>query len=157
MSIAHTGPQGDDPEEMKLSPSEQRGHNIAMRLSGAGRGGRGSTQKALASIALGFEMFVIFLTGLTVYGLQILDPAWWGIVGGVALCAISVVALACMRFGLVGILLGWTVQALFCASAILLPGIIVPAVLFVALWVYCMVKGGQIDRQKALWAAQNPE
>src|SRR5690606_2929201 len=47
------------------------------------RAPRTLTQK-LGSIVLGFESIVVFLAGLTVYGLKALPegiPPWWGIVG----------------------------------------------------------------------------
>ena len=61
-------------EELQLSPSEAAAHNAAMRLSGAGRGEvAAKTQRALASITLGFEMIVVVLIGLAIFGLSLLE------------------------------------------------------------------------------------
>lgn len=139
-----------DPEELRLSPSETFAHNSAMRVAGAGRdGGEAKTQRALASIVLGFELIVVFLIGMTTFGLALLEPAELGIWGGLALCAVIVVALATMRFGKVGIILGWIVHGLILLTAFVLPVALVVGVVFSALWVYCMIKGAGIDRDRA--------
>ena len=139
-------------DELPLSPTERAGVGAVDRISG-NRRGRGSTRAALGSIALGFEMFVIFLAGLAVFGLRAVEPAEMGIWAALALCGLSVIAIATMRWTL-GIVLGWVVQALLFASAIVLPAILFVAFLFGGLWVYVMVKGAAIDRQRAVWRAQ---
>lgn len=147
MNSARAGlPEG---EELQLSPSETVAHNAAMRLSGAGRGEvEAKTQRALASITLGFELIVVVLIGLAIFGLSLLEPRELGlwIAGGLALAC--VLALGFMRVGKVGIRLGWAVHALMLATAFILPASLVVSLLFTALWVYCMVKGAQIDRQR---------
>ena len=45
-----------------------------------------------------------------------------------------------------GITLGWLVQALTWASAVLVPAMIGVAVVFTALWVLLLVQGSKIDR-----------
>ena len=134
-------------EELQLSPSETVAHNAAMRLAGAGRGEvEAKTQRALASITLGFELIVVVLIDLAIFGLSLLEPRELGlwIAGGLA--AACVLALGFMRIGRVGIWLGWVVHALMLATAFILPASLVVSLLFTALWVYCMVKGAQIDR-----------
>lgn len=149
--------QGAD--ELRLSPSETLAHNSAMRISGAARrDDPGSkTQRALASIVLGFELIVVVLIGLTIFGLGLLEPRELGlwIAGGLAL--VCVAALALMRVGRAGIWLGWIAHALMLATGfILLPALVVGAI-FTALWIYCMVKGARIDRDRVAWlAAQEP-
>jgi hypothetical protein len=145
-------PSSPEQDEHPLSPSERMGVNAVNRISG-NRRGRGSTQAALGSIALGFEIFAILLTGLTVFGLRRLDPPELGIWGGVGLTIISVIALATMRWK-VGIWLGWLVQLLLLLTGIVLPPSLFVSVLFTALWVYVMIKGAKIDRQRAVWRAQ---
>ena len=130
-----------------LSPSERMGLNAAHRFAGHHRG-RGSTRAALASILLGFELVVIFLTGMTMFGLRVFQPPELGIWSGVALCALTVVALMCMRTR-AGIFLGWIVQLLLLAGALLLPGIAIVALIFIALYAFACVKGAQIDRMRA--------
>jgi hypothetical protein len=131
-------------------------HNSAMRISGA-RGGQRSTQRALASIVLGFELIIVVLIGLTIFGLGITEPRELGLYLGGGLATVILVALAIMRRGNAGIYLGWAVHGLMLLSAVLLPMALVVGVLFTALWVYCMVKGAQLDRERARWIAEHPD
>lgn len=158
MSPRATQPDDAQEPEFTLSPSESFAHNAAMRVAGAGaaEATNARTQRALASIVLGFELIVVFLIGMTVFGLGITDPRELGIYGGIGLCAVIIVALATMRFGKVGIWIGWAVHVLMLLSAIVLPMALVVGIIFTALWVYCMVRGTRIDRDRAAWlAAQN--
>ena len=141
-------------DELQLSPSEAAAHNAAMRLSGAGRGEvEAKTQRALASITIGFELIVVVLIGLAIFGLSLLDPRELGlwIAGGLAVAC--VLTLGFMRVGKVGIWMGWGVHLLMLATAFILPASLVVSLLFTALWVYCMVKGTQIDRQRQAYYA----
>lgn len=147
-----------DDDELRLSPSEAAAHNAAMRIAGAGRPEvEAKTQRALASITLGFELIVVVLIGLAIFGLSLLEPRELGlwIAGGLAFAC--VLALALMRMGKVGIWLGWAVHALMLATAFILPLSLVVSLLFTALWVYCMVKGAQIDRQRVAYYASFAE
>lgn len=154
-----TGPQdsplGND-DDLALSPSETMAHNSAMRLSGGANGQR-STQRALASIVLGFELIVVVLIGLTMFGLGITEPRELGLYLGGGLGLLIIVALGVMRRGKIGIVLGWIVHVLMLLTAILLPMALIVGLLFTALWIYCMVKGAQIDRDRAAWLAQQPD
>ncbi|WP_241156206.1 DUF4233 domain-containing protein [Leucobacter chromiireducens] len=155
MNRDHATPNGGDtPDEpeLTLSPSETVAHNSAMRISGARRGGT-STQKALASIVLGFELIVVVLIGLTLFGLGTLEPRELGLYIGGALAVVIIAGLATVRFGRVGITIGWIVHALMLATAFILPMALIVGLLFTALWVYCMVKGSQMDRDRAAWIA----
>lgn len=152
-------PQGDSADQknepdLELSPSETFAHNTAMRLSGATRADSDAkTQRALASIVLGFELIVVFLIGITIYGLALLDPPELGIWGGIGMCVVIIVALGTMRMGRVGIMIGWAVHALMLLSGSIMLMALIPGVIFTALWVYCMVKGARIDRDRAAWVA----
>lgn len=132
-------------DELRLSPSETIAHNSALRLSGAARGKR-SVKRSLAAIVLGFELIVVFLGGMTVYGLGVLEPRELGIYGALALCALMIVALACLR-SRVGIWLGWVAHGAMFLAMIVLPAFGVVAVIFTALWVYCMITGARLDRE----------
>jgi len=151
---AHASPPGDDAEELRLSPSETLAHNSAMRVAGASRAGDepdSKTQRALASIVIGFELIIVVLIGLAIFGLSLLEPRELGlwIAGGLALMCL--LALGLMRKGRVGIRLGWLVHVLMLATAFIIPTALVVGVIFTALWVYCMVKGAQIDRARIAW------
>lgn len=132
-----------DDDDLVLSPSEARALNSVNRLSG------GRTQKALASIVLGFELIIVVLIGLTIFGLGVLEPRELGLYIGGALALGCVLGLALMRVGRAGIIIGWIVHALMLATAILLPPALIVGGLFTALWIYCMIKGSDIDRARA--------
>ncbi len=142
-------------EELKMSPSETAAQGSAMRISGS-RGGPPSTQKALASIVLGFELIIVVLIGLTLFGLSALEPRELGLYLGGGLAVVNIAGLACMRIGRGGIIIGWIAHALMLATGIVLPMAVLVGVLFTALWVYCMVKGARMDRERAAWLAEQP-
>ena len=130
-----------------LSPSETMAHNSAMRISGS-QGAARSTRKALASIALGFELIIVVLIGLTIFGLGLTDPRWIGLVIGGGLAVMCLAALAMMRRGEIGVVLGWITHVLMLATGIILPASLFVSIVFTALWIYCMVKGRAIDEQR---------
>lgn len=138
-------PEPNSEDELVLSPSEARALNSANRLSG------GRTQKALASIVLGFELIIVVLIGLTIFGLGLLEPRELGLVIGGVLALGCILGLGLMRIGRVGIVIGWVVHALMLATGFLLPPAFVVGGLFTALWVYCMARGSQIDRDRQRW------
>ncbi|UYO95814.1 DUF4233 domain-containing protein [Microbacterium sp. M28] len=104
----------------------------------------------LAPIVLGFEAIVVFLAGLTIFGLRALPegvPAWWAIVGG------AVVALACIAIaGLItkpwAITAGWVIQALIALSAILVPAILMVVLVFGGMWGYATIMGAKLDARR---------
>ncbi|TAJ46726.1 MAG: DUF4233 domain-containing protein [Herbiconiux sp.] len=115
------------------------------------RGG-GSVRQSLASIVLVFESVVMFFAALVIFGLKAL-PAPLALGGGAVVCALLLAtSLIVMRFGR-GYALGWVLQAVIVAACFLVPMLAFVAAIFIGLWIYCMVKGAQIDRQKAAWAA----
>lgn len=144
-------PVSEESETLQLSPSETFAHNSAMRVSG--RDSSMKTQRALASIVLGFQLFVVFLIGLTIFGLRLFEPAELGLMVGGLLSLVIVVALGLMRVGRAGIFLGWAIQGATLLIGIVLPMSLIASVIFTALWVYCMVRGAQIDRDRAAWFA----
>lgn len=137
-------------EELVLSPSETMAHNSALRISGARSGSR-STMKALASIVLGFELIIVVLIGLAIFGLGITDPRWLGLLIGGVLAFMCILALGTIRFGRVGIIIGWITHALMLATAFILPPALFVGLLFTALWVFAIVRGGSLDRSRAAY------
>lgn len=105
-----------------------------------------STQKSLASVVLGFELVIVFLGGLSIFGLNAIEPRELGIVLGVAIAGFMIVALALMRTK-VGIPLGWATQFAMLATGFILPALFVVGGLFFALWIYCMTTGSRMDRE----------
>lgn len=107
-----------------------------------------STRNALASVVLGFELIIVFLGGLTIFGLNALEPRELGIWIGVSLAGLMILALALIRTPL-GIPIGWVAQFGMLATGFILPGLFIAGALFTGLWIYCMVVGGRMDRERA--------
>lgn len=140
------------PEDFVLSPSENAAHDTALRIAGS-KDLSMRTQKALASIVLGFELIIVVLIGLTLFGLGILDPRWLGLVIGGGLAIVTLAGLGFMRLGRVGINIGWALHVLMIATGFLVPMAFAVGAIFTALWVFCMVKGSSMDRDRAAWLA----
>ena len=110
--------------------------------------------ESLLSITLVLEAIVVFFVALTVYGLDLL-PAWAALGGGVTLLLLLLIDARLVRLP-AGIGLGWVLQL-----ALVLLGLVTPVMWFVgagfaALWVFCFVKGRQLDRAKAEYLAAHP-
>lgn len=143
------GAAGDpEPEDLVLSPSEAAAHDSANRIAGDGVM---RTQKALASIVLGFELIIVVLIGLTLFGLSALEPRELGLYIGGVLALVTIVGLALMRVGRAGIITGWVLHVLMLATGFLIPMAFFVGGIFTALWIYCMIKGAKIDRDRIAW------
>lgn len=70
---------------------------------------------------------------------------------GSALAVLSVVAAGLLRRPF-GVTLGWVVQLLALASALVVPTMLVVGLIFLALWVTCLVMGTRIDAGQAAQA-----
>jgi hypothetical protein len=79
---------------------------------------------------------------------------------GSALAVLCVVAAGLMRRPW-GVTLGWAVQALTLLSALVVPAMLLVGLIFLALWVLCMVQGAKIDalqaQREAEWEAKARE
>ncbi|CAN5247006.1 hypothetical protein BH11ACT5_BH11ACT5_23270 [soil metagenome] len=102
-----------------------------------------STTESLLSIVLGLEAILMFFVTLTAFGLKAVPPVT-AFVGGAVLIVMLVLVSGLVRFRW-GVWLGWVLQAVLVATGILLPIMFVVAGAFVAIWVYCFIKGRQID------------
>ena len=104
----------------------------------------------LGAIVLGAEAIVVFLAGLTVFGLRALPesiPPWWAIVGGVVVAiALLATAGAISRPGAIGV--GWGLQVIVALTSILVPAISQDALIFGGLWAYATIGGARNDRQR---------
>ncbi len=105
-----------------------------------------SVSESLLSIVLGLEAFLVFFVTLTAFGLKAIAPVA-AFSGGGALIAALVLAAGLLRHRW-GVWLGWVLQAVLIATGIVLPIMYVIAAGFVAIWVYCFIKGRQLDRAK---------
>ncbi|MBM6399023.1 DUF4233 domain-containing protein [Phycicoccus sp. MQZ13P-5] len=111
----------------------------------------------LLAVALVGQAVVLSFFALVVRALAIADDRaadggrllWVGL----GLAALAVVAAGLMR-GPVGLPLGWLVQVLTWASALLVPAMVGVAVVFTALWVLLLVQGTRVDALSARRAAE---
>lgn len=110
------------------------------------RGSR-SVRRSLASIVLAFEVIVVFLAALVAFGLKV-QPGIVALVGGGVICLALLLTLALLRFDW-SYVLGWVLQGVIVATGIFVPVMWVIGLAFLGMWIYCMVVGGRIDRQKA--------
>lgn len=104
----------------------------------------------LAPIVLGFEAIVVFLAGLTVFGLKTLPAGidqWWGIVGG-AILGLACIVLAGMITKPWAITAGWVIQVIVALSAFLVPAILLVVVIFGGLWAYATIMGARLDARR---------
>ena len=104
----------------------------------------------LAPVVLGFESIVVFLAGLTVFGLKALPEQiddWWGIVGG-AVVGLACIAIAGMITRPWAIPAGWVVQVVVAASAFLVPAILLVVVIFGGMWAYATIVGARVDARR---------
>lgn len=104
-------------------------------------------RRSLASIVLGFELIVVFLATLVIFGLSDL-PAWATLGGGALLCLIMVATLGLLRFPW-AYAIGWVIQVIIVATGFLNPAMFVVGALFAGMWVYCMITGSRIDKQNS--------
>ena len=67
---------------------------------------------------------------------------------GTGLAVLSVVAAGLMRWPF-GVTLGWVVQVLTLASALIVPAMIVVGLIFLAMWISFLIMGSRIDEAQA--------
>lgn len=101
-------------------------------------------RESLGSIVLGFELIVVFLGALVLFGLKAL-PAWIALGGGALVVVLMIAAIGLMR-NRVGVVLGWIVQLIVVAAGFLVPAFFIVGVIFTAMWTYCMIVASRIDR-----------
>ncbi|NNC10825.1 DUF4233 domain-containing protein [Planctomonas sp. JC2975] len=104
-------------------------------------------QESLGAIVLGFELVVVFLGSLVVFGLHALPPAA-ALGGGAVLIVLMIVAIPLLRFR-VGYWLGWFVQLVVVAAGFLVGMLFIVGAIFTAIWAYAMIAGARLDRRNA--------
>jgi len=117
-----------------------------------------SVRESLASIVLTFEIVVVFLAALVIWGLSREDggafglPTWAPLAAGGVVILGLVVTIPLLRYEWAYVL-GWALQVLLLASGLLNPAMFVVGALFGGMWAYCMIVGARIDRARAADAA----
>ncbi|WP_308796549.1 DUF4233 domain-containing protein [Agromyces silvae] len=120
-----------------------------------------SLRRSLASIVLAFEIFVVFLAALAIWGLAVDEtpfglPRWSILVVGGVILLLTIATIGLLRhpwaYGL-----GWAIQVVILASGILNPAMFIVGAVFGGMWAYCMVAGARIDRNRAAHDAAGKE
>ncbi len=114
-----------------------------------------SVTETLLSIVLTLEAVLVFFVTLVVFGLDITPPAV-AFAGGGALIVVLVLGARFVRWPW-GVWFGWVLQLLIVATGILVPLMYLIAAMFLAIWIYCFVRGRQIDRRNAIIETQMRE
>jgi len=135
MSAPLNDPQGDPASDVPDVPD-------VSTASAAPR----SVKRSLASIVLGFELIVVFLAALVLFGLHALPPVV-ALAGGGILCLVMLATIGLLRFSFAYVI-GWIIQAVVVVSGIFNPVLFFVGAMFAAMWAYCIVSGTRIDRQK---------
>ncbi|SEC15913.1 Protein of unknown function [Paramicrobacterium humi] len=105
-----------------------------------------SLKATLGSIVFSAEILVVFLGSLVAFGLKLVDPPV-AFIGGGILCVLMIAVIPVLRFRW-GLICGWVLQGVIVATGIVMPLMFVVGGLFLLMWVYCMVVGARIDREK---------
>ena len=104
-----------------------------------------SVKRTLATIVLGFEVIVVALAALVIFGLQALPPGL-ALGGGAVLGLAMVAVLALLRYEWAYVV-GWILQLIMVAAGFLNPAMFFVGGMFAAMWAYCMIAGSRIDTQ----------
>lgn len=113
-----------------------------------------SSKRALASIALSFEAFVVFFATLTSFGLKASDISSnlprveiiWAIGLSISLLCIITPAILSKPFGY---WVGGLIQVAVVASGFWLWGMFVIGSMVAGMWIWALVAGGTIDKARA--------
>ncbi len=116
---------------------------------------RRSTTESLLSIELLLEAILLFFVTLVLFGLKTLPPAV-AFGGGAAFVVVILLTILLLRWP-VGIVIGWVIQAALIALGLLSPVMYVVGAGFAAFWIWCFVRGRQIDRTRREYLATHPE
>lgn len=112
-----------------------------------------SLTETLLSITLGLEAAMMFFAAMVVFGLDRFDPDWLALVYGAVAIVVLVLVAGLQRYR-VGVWVGAALQLAIIATGLIEPTMFFVGALFTALWIYCFVRGRQIDTQKAAWLAE---
>lgn len=107
---------------------------------------RRSAQTSLGQVVLGFELIVVALAALTIFGLGALPPAL-ALGGGAALCLLMVLTIALMMRFKWAFILGWIVQVILVASGFLVTMLFLIGAVFAGIWTFAMTTGAKLDSQ----------
>ncbi|QEO09725.1 DUF4233 domain-containing protein [Protaetiibacter larvae] len=111
-----------------------------------------SLVETLLSIVLGLEAVMLVFAALVFFGLARFDPNWLAFVyGGIGIVVYA--AVSGVQRWTWGVWLGAALQLPLIAAGLIEPLMFLVGAGFAAMWVYCYLRGRQIDTQKAAWLA----
>lgn len=113
-----------------------------------------SATESLLNATLGMEAFVIIFGTLAINGLGVL-PSWQVFAGGAGLFVLTLVTMRVVRYSW-GVWLGHALQVLLLATGFIEILAAVSAAIFVGFWIFCFVRGRQLDAAKAAYLASHP-
>jgi hypothetical protein len=94
---------------------------------------------------LGLEAVLVFFIALTVFGLHAVSPAV-AFGGGAILVVLLLIGTRVVRYPW-GVWYGWVLQVVLVLTGIVLPALYIAAGFFLAMWIFCFIRGRQIDKQ----------
>ena len=116
---------------------------------------RRSTTESLLSIVLLLEAILLFFVTLVLFGLKTLSPpVAFG--GGAAFVVLILLTIPLLRRP-VGVVIGFAIQLGLIALGLLNPVMYVVGAGFAAFFIWCFVRGRQIDRKRREYLAAHPE
>jgi len=141
-----------DGEAVDLSGSSD-GEAVVSRPARPRR--RRSTTESLLSIVLLLEAILLFFVSLVLFGLKTVPPAI-AFGGGAAFVVVILITIFLVRWP-VGVAVGFAIQLGLIALGLLNPVMYVVGAGFAAFWIWCLVRGRQIDRKRREFLAAHPE
>ena len=114
-----------------------------------------STTESLLSIVLLLEAILLFFVSLVLFGLKTVPPAV--AFGGGAVFVVVILATIALTRWPIGIALGWVIQAALIALGVFNPVMYLVGAGFAAFWIWCFVRGRQIDRARRDYLASHPD
>jgi len=106
-----------------------------------------SAQASLGQVVLGFELIVVGLASLTIFGLGALPPAL-ALGGGAAVCLLMLATIALMMKYKWAFILGWVVQLIVVLSGFAVTMLFLIGAVFAGIWTFAMTTGAKLDSQK---------
>lgn len=103
--------------------------------------------ESLGSILISFEVVMVGLVALAMFGLRVLPPGI-ALGGGAVFIVAFVLGVYFLRYPW-GRWYVLALQVLLTLGGFLEPIVFVVGLLFLAVWLFCMVKGGKIDAERA--------
>jgi hypothetical protein len=116
---------------------------------------RRGVSESLLSIVLLLEAILLFFATLVVFGLKILPPAL-AFGGGAAFVVVILITIAILRWRM-GVAIGWLIQVALISLGLLTPIMYVIGAGFAAFWIWCFVRGRQIDLKRRAYLAAQPD